>query len=185
MDEKNKLLLELARKSIESVFDENIKIDKDTLLNKFTFLKEIEASFVTLTKDGQLRGCIGSLVAHRILLEDIIHNSKAAAFNDPRFTPLDKDEYKQIKVEISLLTKPELLKYSDFKDLEEKLIPNKHGVILELDGKRATFLPQVWEQLPNFNDFMVHLCRKAGLNPSSLSALPKIFIYEAIKIKED
>ncbi|XOB62951.1 AmmeMemoRadiSam system protein A [Campylobacterota bacterium DY0563] len=185
MDEKNKVLLELARRTIESVFDKSIEIDKDTLLNKFAFLKEVQASFVTITKQGQLRGCIGSLVAHRTLADDIIHNSKAAAFNDPRFAPLEKNEYEEIKVEISLLTKPELLGYKDFKDLEEKLVPNKHGVILELDGKRATFLPQVWEQLPTFNDFMVHLCRKAGLNPSSLSALPKIFIYEAIKIKEN
>jgi hypothetical protein len=178
-----KLLLELASKSIESVFNKDIKIDKDILLEDNLFLKEQRATFVTLTLDGKLRGCIGSLVAYRSLLEDILNNSKAAAFSDPRFEKLTYEEFQNTKIELSLLTIPKILEYSDFEDLQKKLIPNKHGVILELDGKRATFLPQVWEQLPTFNDFMVHLCQKAGLNPSNLSALPKIQIYEAQKIK--
>jgi uncharacterized protein len=179
-----KLLLKIARDAIYSKFDEKFFIDKKQLLKKYSFLEEDRAVFVTLTIEKKLRGCIGSLVAHTTLLEDIIHNAKAAAFSDPRFPSLSKEEFEKIKIEISLLTIPKYLEYTDFEDLQKKLIPNVHGVILELDGKRATFLPQVWEQLPTFNEFMVHLCNKAGLNPSALSKLPTIQIYEAIKIKE-
>ena len=181
--ENEKLLLELASKSIESEFDSSIEFDKEKLLNENSFLNEQRATFVTLTLNDKLRGCIGSLLAHRSLLEDILHNAKAAAFADLRFDRLTKQEFEKVKIEISILTVPQVLEYSDFEDLQKKLVPNKHGVILELDGKRATFLPQVWEQLPSFNDFMVHLCKKAGLNPNSLPALPKIQTYEAIKIK--
>ena len=118
-----------------------------------------------------------------ITLEDIIYNAKAAAFSDPRFSKLTKKEFENIELELSLLTTPKDLIYKDFEDLETKLIPNKHGVILELDGRKATFLPQVWEQLPDFNSFMIHLIQKAGLNPSQLSSYPKIQIYEVEKIK--
>lgn len=183
--ENGKLLLELASKSIESEFNSEIIIDKSNLLKENSYLDEQRATFVTLTLNGKLRGCVGSLIAHRNLLEDILHNAKASAFSDLRFDRLSLEEFKNIKIEISLLTIPKSLEYSDFEDLKEKLIPNKHGVILELDGKRATFLPQVWEQLPTFNEFVAHLCKKAGLNPESLSGLPKIQIYEAQKIKEE
>ncbi len=179
---ENSVLLDIARKSILSKF-EKVNLDKNTFVEKNKELKELGATFVTLNLNGKLRGCIGSLVAHRSLYDDLFHNAQAAAFGDPRFSPLSKEEFEKVDIEISILTKPEPLEYSDFEDLKNKLIPNKHGVILELDGKRATFLPQVWEQLSNFNDFMVHLCQKAGLNPSKLSALPKIQIYEALKIK--
>lgn len=179
------LLLELARKSIESDFNSAIIFDKEKLLNENTFLSLHRATFVTLTQKGKLRGCIGSLVAHRSLLEDILHNAKAAAFSDFRFDRLSFEELKKVKIEISILTIPKQLEYSDLEDLKDKLIPNKHGVILELDGKKATFLPQVWEQLPTFNEFMINLCKKAGLNPESLPSLPRIQIYEAKKIKEE
>ena len=182
MDEA--LLLDIAKTAIKSNFDENIKVEKEKLLEKNPFLSKIQATFVTLTIDGNLRGCIGSLVASRSLIDDLIYNSIAAAFADPRFVELNQEEFEKIRIEISLLTKPEVLEYKDFEDLQNKLIPNKHGVILELDGKRATFLPQVWEQLPTFNDFMVHLCQKAGLQPDNLTAFPNIQTYEAIKIKE-
>ena len=181
--EHNKLLLELASKSIQSEFDESINFEKEMLLQENPFLNEQRATFVTLTKDGKLRGCIGSLVSHRTLLEDILHNAQAAAFADLRFPRLTKEEFENIKIEISILSIPEHLEYSDLKDLENKLVPNKHGVILELNGKKATFLPQVWEQLPTFNEFMVHLCKKAGLEPNNLPGLPKIQTYEAQKIK--
>lgn len=176
------LLLNIARKAIEANFTE-VDLDEENLLKEYKELNDVKASFVTINLDGKLRGCIGSLIAHRTLLSDLIHNAKAAAFADPRFSPLSKEEFDKISIEISLLTKPEVLEYSDFEDLKQKLIPYKHGVILELDGKRATFLPQVWEQLPSFNDFMVHLCQKAGLQADNLSGFPKIQIYEAIKIK--
>ena len=178
------LLLQIARTAIESNFKDEVKVEKEKLLEENSFLSEQRACFITLTLDGKLRGCIGSLQAHRSLIDDLIHNSIAAAIGDPRFNALSKEEFEKIKIEISLLTPAKNLEYSDFEDLEQKLIPKKHGVILELNGKRATFLPHVWEQLPTFNDFMVHLCQKAGLEPSKLSAFPKIQVYEAIKIKE-
>lgn len=181
--EEDKLLLELASKAIESDFDSSIIFDKEKLLQENPVLKEQGACFVTLTLNGKLRGCIGSLIAHRSLLEDILHNAKQAAFADFRFDRLTKDEFANTKIEISILSVPQILEYSSLEELEKKLIPNVHGVILELDGKRATFLPQVWEQLPTFNEFMVHLCKKAGLDPSNLRALPKIQTYEARKIK--
>ncbi|QKF81236.1 AmmeMemoRadiSam system protein A [Halarcobacter ebronensis] len=183
MSEKNRVLLKIAKEAIETTF-ENKKVNKESYLENYDFLKEQEATFVTLTLNGKLRGCIGSLIAHRTLFDDLINNAKAAAFSDPRFNPLTKNEFEKIRIEISILTKPEPLEYKDFEDLKSKLIPKKHGVILQLDGHRATFLPQVWDELSTFEEFMVHLCQKAGLNPQKLSTYPKIETYEAIKIKE-
>lgn len=179
-----KLLLDIAKTAIESNFNDEMKLDKEKLLQENPELNEQAACFVTLNLDGNLRGCIGSLIAQRSLYDDLVHNSIAAAFGDPRFLELTKEEFENVDIEISLLTTAVPLEYSDFEDLEKKLVPNKHGVILELNGRKATFLPQVWEQLPDFNDFMVRLCQKAGLDPSSLPSLPKIQVYEAIKIKE-
>lgn len=180
---ENKVLLDIVRKAILEEFKKKSLIDKNSLIEKYPEFKNLGATFVTLNLDGKLRGCIGSLVAHRGLLDDIIHNAKAAAFADPRFSKLTEKEFEKLDFELSILTQAQVLEYKGFEDLKEKLIPNKHGVILELDGKRATFLPQVWEQLPSFDSFMSHLVQKAGLNPSSLSAYPKIQIYEVQKIK--
>jgi AmmeMemoRadiSam system protein A len=185
MEEAKSLLLALAQKSIESHFDDEVTFDKESLLKNYSILNEQRATFVTLTLDGKLRGCIGSLIAHRTLLEDIIHNAKAAAFSDLRFDRLSFEEFKNIKIEISLLTVPQDLDFKDLDDLKFKLEENKPGVILELDGKRATFLPQVWEQLPEVDMFLSHLCQKAGLNPKQLRALPNIQTYEAQKIKQE
>jgi len=177
------VLLKLASNAIENEFDENIKID-DSIKKEFDILNEHRATFVTLNLNGKLRGCIGSLIAHRSLFEDIIHNAKAAAFSDLRFDRLSLQEFKSIEIEISILTPFKELVYKDLDDLKQKLIPLKHGVILELDGKRATFLPQVWEQLPTFDAFLSQLCKKAGLDPSNLSGYPQIKTYEVEKIKK-
>ncbi len=181
---KNKILLDIVKKAILSKF-EDIDLHKDNLSQTYPELNEQKATFVTLKLDGKLRACMGSLIAHRTLYNDLIYNARAAAFSDPRFSPLSKEEFEKIDIEISILSKAKPLEYSDFEDLENKLIPNKHGVIIELEGKRATFLPQVWEELPTFSDFMVHLCQKAGLNPSNLPAFPNIWIYETSKTKSD
>ncbi len=180
---ENNILLDIARKAILSKFEDKT-LDKDSFINKYKELRKEKATFVTLNLDKELRGCIGTLLAHRSLYDDLVSNAHKAAFEDPRFSPLTKEEFEKIDIEISILTKPKILEYSDFEDLEKKLIPNKHGVILQLDDKSATFLPQVWEQLPKFEDFMIHLCQKAGLNPSGLASFPTIWIYEALKIKE-
>ncbi|WP_417328268.1 AmmeMemoRadiSam system protein A [Halarcobacter sp.] len=177
------VLLKLAHDAINYEFDNTISID-NSLKEQLPILNEQRATFVTLNLNNNLRGCMGSLVAHRTLFEDIIHNARAAAFSDFRFNRLSQEEFQDIEIEISILTPAQELEYKNLEDLKQKLIPNKHGVILELDGKRATFLPQVWEQLPTFEAFISNLCKKAGLDPNNLTGYPKIQTYEVEKIKK-
>ncbi|WP_369602882.1 AmmeMemoRadiSam system protein A [Hahella sp. SMD15-11] len=126
-------------------------------------LHEPGASFVTLTRSGNLRGCIGSLQAWRPLWEDVWENARAAAFRDPRFPPLSAAEWRDVDVEVSVLTPPRPLPVSGEAELRQRLQPGKDGVILSWRGHRATFLPDVWAQLPDPAEFLAHLKRKAGL----------------------
>ncbi len=142
------------------------------------------ASFVTLTISGHLRGCIGSLIAHRKLSDDIKENARAAAFSDHRFSPLSRREYDQLCVEVSLLSKPKPLLFDSVEDLREKIAPGLDGVIYEVYGQQATFLPQVWEQLPDFDDFFQHLSLKAGLGDDPFHYTPKISTYRVEAFKE-
>ncbi|OCL83558.1 AmmeMemoRadiSam system protein A [Arcobacter porcinus] len=177
-----RLLLDLARKSILQKFDKNIEIDKILLKQKYPFLSEKRASFVTINKDGKLRGCIGSLIATKSLLDDLLSNSYMAAFEDPRFFELSETEFKECEIELSILSHPKELIYKDFDDLKEKLIPNIHGVILEFDGRRSTFLPQVWQMLPKFEDFFAQLCYKGSFEIDE-NFRPKVYTYEVEIIK--
>jgi len=127
------------------------------------WLMQPGACFVTLHKHGNLRGCIGSLVAHRPLGEDVAANARAAAFHDPRFPPLAQDELADIDIEVSVLSSPEPIYPSDETELEGMLRPGVDGVILEYGPHRSTFLPQVWEQLPDPAQFLAHLKQKGGL----------------------
>lgn len=142
------------------------------------------ATFVTLTRDGALRGCIGSLVAHRPLLEDVRENAVAAAFRDPRFPPLGAEELPLTRVEVSLLTPPEPLPVRDEADLLRQLQPGIDGIIFSARGRRATFLPQVWEQLPDPAVFLAHLRHKAGLPADYWGPDVAIERYSVIKWKE-
>jgi len=126
-------------------------------------LAERGATFVTLTQDERLRGCIGSLNAHRSLETDIRENAIAAALRDPRFPPLAPDEFERTRIEVSLLSKPEFMEFTDEADALSRLEPGRDGVILFNGCQRATFLPQVWEQFGNPVDFMEALKHKAGL----------------------
>lgn len=180
---ENHVLLDIAKKSIEKKFDSSIKINKEQLLKDFPFLAKNGATFVTLTLNNQLRGCIGSLQAHRPLLDDLISNAFAAAFEDPRFYELTLDEFKKVKIEISILSTPVEVIYTDIEDLKTKIKPNIHGVILQKDGRKSTFLPQVWEQLPTFEEFFSHLCYKGSFEPNCLEFHPHVFTYEVKKIK--
>ncbi len=128
-------------------------------------LLEYGASFVTLTKNGRLRGCIGSVEAYRPLILDVHYNALAAAFRDPRFPPLTPEEWPHTEVEVSVLSEPEVLPYEDVEDLVRKLRPDM-GLILEHPSGRATFLPQVWEKIPDPLTFLTELSYKAGLHPS-------------------
>ena len=186
--ELKQVLLEIARKAIIEKLTGNKLIDKSFYLQKYPELARKQAVFVTLNKkDGHthsLRGCIGSLMPVRPLIDDVIYNAQAAAFSDPRFEPLSPDELKDVRIEISLLSIPEKVNYSDIDDLKTKIIPGKHGVILQLSGRRATFLPQVWEQLPDFDLFFAHLCQKAGLPANCLRYHPEIERYEVEEFEE-
>ena len=120
-------------------------------------------TFVTLTLNKQLRGCIGSLTADVPIRTGVRRNAINAAFHDPRFAPLSAADFEKVKIEISILSAPQRLNYRDGDDLLEKLRPGVDGVIVRKDHASATFLPQVWEQLPEKHDFLSHLCTKAGL----------------------
>ena len=128
-------------------------------------LAERGATFVTLTLDGELRGCIGSLNAHRPLGQDVRDNAVAAALRDPRFPPLTAAEFAEVRVEVSLLTEPDFIEFRDEADALAQLEPGRDGVIFFNGCQRATFLPQVWEQLPERRLFMAALKQKAGLPP--------------------
>ena len=117
-------------------------------------------------------------------LDDLISNANAAAFEDPRFYELTLDEFKKVKIEISILSTPVEVIYADIEDLKSKIKANIHGVILQKDGRRSTFLPQVWEQLPTFEEFFSRLCYKGSFEENCLDFHPQIFTYEVNKIKE-
>ncbi|MDD5159952.1 MAG: AmmeMemoRadiSam system protein A [Sulfuricurvum sp.] len=175
--------LKIARDAIKAHF-EHTQIDKNALLAIYPELSAQRASFVTLTINGHLRGCIGSIIAHQILIDDLISNAVSAAFRDPRFPPLSRSELDEVKIEVSLLTHPEPITYRDTDELSRIIRPDIDGVILRLGNRQATFLPQVWEELPDFNSFFTHLGLKAGIGNDPLSYHPDIFTYQVKKYKE-
>lgn len=147
-------------------------------------LDQPAASFVTLTRNGELRGCIGSLDAHRPLRQDVAENAHAAAFSDPRFAPVSAAEWPQLRVEVSLLTPPETLAVRDEADLRRQLRPGIDGVIFEAGQRRATYLPQIWEQLSTAESFLAQLKQKAGLSPDYWSSDVVIQRYQVQKWTE-
>jgi AmmeMemoRadiSam system protein A len=159
-------LLRLARASMESYVKQRVIPDApEELLKKFPQLGAARACFVTLRKAGDLRGCIGSLEARRPLVEDVRQNAVAAAVSDSRFSPVSIDELAHIDVEISVLDQPKLLQGVSVQELPAWLSKHKPGLIIEYRGRRSTFLPSVWEELPDPNDFLDRLCRKQGSAP--------------------
>ncbi len=126
-------------------------------------LQQTLACFVTLHKNNQLRGCIGALEASQALINDIAEHAFAAAFRDPRFPPLEENELNELSMEISVLSKPEKINFENEEDLLNQIRPDVDGLILEHEYNRGTFLPSVWEQLPDKKDFLNHLKTKAGL----------------------
>lgn len=166
-ESEKQFLINLCWNALNYIFEtgEEISIDendfppklKSRLLNK-------AATFVTLTKAGKLRGCIGKTKAVQALYKDIIENTYRAAFGDPRFPQLQKEEMDDIAIEISILSEPEKLEYISSDELVNLLSKKKPGVILQFGAfNTATFLPQVWEQLPKAEEFLGELCQKAGL----------------------
>ncbi|MCQ3938153.1 MAG: AmmeMemoRadiSam system protein A [Chloroflexi bacterium] len=148
-------------------------------------LKEHGASFVTLTVQGELRGCIGALEAYQPLADDVREHAIAAALEDPRFPPLNAGELSRINIEVSRLTAPEQLEYSSSEDLLKKLRPHVDGVVLRHGSRRATFLPQVWEKIPDPEEFLNQLCYKMGASPHLWrEAKPLVFIYQVEEFRE-
>ena len=139
------------------------------------------ATFVTLKQDGELRGCIGSLEARRLLAVDVRANARAAAFDDPRFAPLSPGELDVTTVEVSLLAPATRFAVAGEDDLCARLEPGVDGVVLELGRRRATFLPQVWESLPDPRDFIGALKRKAGMPADFWSAEMRVSRYTVAK----
>lgn len=161
---EKRLLLQLARQSLQlAVKGEPLPpLRLETLA---PVLRQPGASFVTLTRRGELRGCIGALEPYQPLVEDVREHAVAAALQDYRFPPVQPEELSEIEIEISRLTRPENLEYASPEDLVQKLRPHVDGVILRDGLHRATFLPQVWEKLPDPAEFLSHLCLKMGASP--------------------
>jgi len=164
--EEKEILLRLARSAMEKgVRGEELPlVDLETMPAHLT---EPGASFVTLTIHGDLRGCIGALEPSQPLATDVCEHAVAAALDDPRFMPVRADELASIEIEISRLTMPNKLEYADPEDLQARLRPGVDGVILRDGRRRATFLPQVWEKLPDKAAFLDHLCAKMGATPDT------------------
>jgi AmmeMemoRadiSam system protein A len=161
-EEEGEYLVETAKKTIQkALFNPKDKSEPGSVSSpKF---QERRGTFVTLTINGALRGCIGHIIPQESLIEGVRVNAMNAAFRDPRFRPLGQNEFEKIKVEVSILTEPRPLAYTDANDLLSKLRPGTDGLIIRQGYHQATFLPQVWDQLPNKRDFLTHLCLKAGL----------------------
>jgi len=149
------------------------------------WLLQLAATFVTLLRDGRLRGCMGSLAASRPLGTDVAANAVAAAFHDPRFPALTTDEWPRCTVEVSLLAAPKPIRFADEADLLAQIRAGEDGIILEHGGKRATYLPQVWEGLPDKRRFLAELKRKAGIPDDTRLARCKVLRYRVAKWKQE
>ena len=164
--EKGQVLVKLARSALMEKFGLPLPPAEADRMRSALSDASFQAScgtFVTLKHKGRLRGCIGSLSASDPLAEGVRRNAINAAFHDPRFSPLTEKELGQVEIEVSVLTEPQPLLFSDPEDLLRKLRPNVDGLIIRQGHASATFLPQVWEQLSKKEDFLGHLCLKAGL----------------------
>ncbi len=159
--QEKETLLKVARESLELGL-RGKKLPPLDEAARTPLLQADGVCFVTLTKGGKLRGCIGALEPYQPLVEDVREHALAAAQNDYRFPTVRPEELVEIEIEISRLTLPVPLQYEDANDLLAKLRPNVDGVVLKDGHRRATFLPQVWEQLPDPREFLSHLCQKMG-----------------------
>jgi AmmeMemoRadiSam system protein A len=182
--EEQRTLLRMAREAMETaVRGERLPPLQTEALTPS--LREQGASFVTLTMRGQLRGCIGALEARQPLAEDVREHAVAAALEDPRFPPVREEELSRIQIEISRLTPPILLEYKDANDLLTKLHPHVDGVILRDGFHCATFLPQVWEKIPDPSEFLDNLCYKMGARGDLWRTKhPEVLVYQVEEFHE-
>lgn len=177
-------LLDLARKTVReaAATGQVPEVSADGLAPKFTAAK---GCFVTLTKRGELRGCIGYILPQGPLYRAVVENARNAAIRDPRFPAVRPGEVDQLEIEISVLTEPLPLFFSSPEDLLPKLQPGVDGVVLQIGSREATYLPQVWEQIPGKVDFLNNLAEKAGCEPSAWRQPgTSVFIYHVESFKE-
>lgn len=180
-EELEQLIIKIVHDTIKDCLYGTNSVDKEEILKEVPNFKNPAATFVTLNLDGDLRGCVGSLLPVVSFYDDITANAKKAAFEDSRFSPLTKEEFENIEIEVSILSEPLEIKYLNISDLKSKVNIGIDGMIISQGKKRATFLPQVWEQLPVFEDFLTHLFAKAGI--TDLETPIDVFVYQVEKIK--
>lgn len=176
---EKKFLLNLARNAIIHYIEKN-PLRPENITEK---LKQKRATFVTLSEHDELRGCIGNLSGTQMLYESVINNATGAAFRDPRFQPVSKSEMEKIKIEISVLTEPEKINYIKEEDLLNN-ITEDDGIIIVKDNRSATFLPQVWLQIQDKEEFLRHLCMKALLPEDSWKEGADIYKYHVVHFSE-
>lgn len=181
-DEK-KYLLRVARQSISNALSDNINENLEPLVTDNILVKR--ASFVTLMKSGILRGCVGGLEARLPLVEDVKEHAVAAAFYDYRFPPVSIHELEMINIEISVLSVPKIINYTDTDSLLSQINPFVDGLVIESNNGRATFLPQVWEKIPEKDLFLNELCKKLGQERDYWRNYnPKIYSYQVEEFHE-
>ena len=179
-----KKLLEIAREAITCTV-RNEQLVKIKLQEYSQLLRDPGASFVTLTIQGKLRGCIGTLEANQPLVLDVQEHAVAAAMEDYRFPVVREEELQLISIEISRLTPVQLVDYSTHEDLISKIRVSVDGVLIRANGRRATFLPQVWEKVPDPEQFLSQLCMKMGAPPDLWREKHlQIYTYQVEKFKE-
>lgn len=181
-NEDQQTCLQVAHDSIQHGLQQGSSLQ----VNSHDYSNDLQqnlACFVTLHKNNKLRGCIGTLEAYQPLINDVAEHAYAAAFSDPRFSALDKNEFDQLDIEISVLGKPELIKFDSEEDLLQQIRPHIDGLILEHGYNRGTFLPSVWDQLPDKNEFLNHLKIKAGFSERWWDNGVEISRYETFSFK--
>lgn len=171
-----------------------LKLCRDVILSKFNHktlytahppvFNQLGACFVTLKKNNNLRGCIGSIIAHQSLINDIVQHSKDAAFHDPRFNPVKEDEVDSLTIDISILSEPEQMSFKDEQDLLEQIVPFKDGIIIKDRFYQAVYLPSVWDDLPDKVMFLNSLKMKAGLPPEHFSKTFEAYRFSTVYIEE-
>lgn len=186
---EKKILLSLARKSIEHYLTTSEKyipfVEKMNLEKNNSNLLALRGTFVTITKKGVLRGCMGSILPRQPIYQDVVDNAVAAATQDPRFPPLKKDELKDIKIEVSILDYPQQVIVKNKSEAPKLLIPRVDGVLLYYKNNQSTFLPDVWKELRKPDEFLMHLCKKQGAPPDCWrESGTSIYTYKTISTSE-
>src|SRR5512134_3570332 len=179
-EEHGRTLLGLARASVANA----LKAGAEAAIPHAPWLHERRATFVTLLQDAKLRGCIGSLQPTRALGHDVVANAAAAALADRRFAPLGRDDLARVEMEVSLLSTPTAVLFADERELVASLRPGVDGVILASGDRRGTYLPQVWEQLPEPGQFLASLMQKAGIPADTRLTRCQVWRYQVRKWKE-